>query len=60
MATTKRMKRAIQVAKKRKAKKHLIKVAVHHPKRPDPVLEVVVHDPSFLERATAWVKTFGD
>jgi hypothetical protein len=34
----------------------VIKVVVHHPETKLPLLEVSVHDPSLLERVTAWVK----
>lgn len=40
----------VVAAKKRKA---VTKIVVHNP---DPVVEVIVHDPTFLERTVAWLK----
>ena len=56
---TKPKKSKITVKKSTKKRKPVTKITVHDP---DPVLEVVVHDeivrrdPTFLERAQAWLK----
>jgi hypothetical protein len=49
----KKAKIVVKKAVATKKKAAVTKIIVHNP---DPVVEVVVHDPNFLERTVAWLK----
>jgi hypothetical protein len=53
MSNLKKAKIVVKKVKPAKKRTAVTKIVVHNP---DPVVEVTVHDPNFLERTVAWVK----
>lgn len=53
MSRPKKPKIAVKETVPAKKRKAVTKIIVHNP---EPVVEVIVHDPTFLERTVAWLK----